>query len=117
MGSSRGGSGRNGAGGGSFFSTSCTTGGHAGGDAIPAASVARTIPTLSDPAGSSRCLSGRPLAEAARAVTSYHPPSGQVTLAIDDLGPGDEGEYACKAENPWGDTTCTLVDKATGLPH
>merc|ERR1711936_924798 len=52
---------------------------------------------------------GRPLAEAGRAVTSYHPPSGQVTLAIDDLGPGDEGEYACKAENPWGDTTCTLV--------
>ena len=33
----------------------------------------------------------------------------QVTLAIDDLGPGDEGEYACKAENPWGDTTCTLL--------
>ena len=32
-----------------------------------------------------------------------------MTLAIDDLGPGDEGEYACKAENPWGDTTCTLV--------
>merc|ERR1712126_284902 len=52
---------------------------------------------------------GRPLSEAGRAVTSYHPPSGQVTLAIDDLGPGDEGEYACKAENPWGDTTCTLV--------
>ena len=76
-------------------------------------------------------MQGRPLAEAGRAVTSYHPPSGQVTanhnnhpnlptyngtltntqvtLAIDDLGPGDEGEYACKAENPWGDTTCTLL--------
>ena len=39
----------------------------------------------------------------------HHRHHHQVTLAIDDLGPGDEGEYACKAENPWGDTTCTLV--------
>ena len=39
----------------------------------------------------------------------HHRHHHQVTLAIDDLGPGDEGEYACKAENPWGDTTCTLL--------
>ena len=33
--------------------------------------------------------------------------------AIDDLGPGDEGEYTCTAENPWGDTTCSLVVATT----
>ena len=26
-----------------------------------------------------------------------------------DLGPGDEGDYQCRADNPYGDSTCTIT--------
>ena len=41
-------------------------------------------------------------------MISYDPESGRVRLVIADMGPGDEGTYACTAENEWGDSTCSL---------
>ena len=41
--------------------------------------------------------------------TKYDEKTGKVTLVIDDLGPGDEGQYECRADNPYGDSTCTIM--------
>ena len=42
-------------------------------------------------------------------VTKYDEKSGKVTLVIENLGPGDEGQYECRADNPYGDSTCTIA--------
>merc|ERR1711936_1349975 len=42
-------------------------------------------------------------------VTKYDENTGHVTLVIQDLGPGDEGQYECRADNPYGDSTCTIT--------
>ena len=39
----------------------------------------------------------------------YDETSGRVSLVIPDLGPGDEGDYQCRADNPYGDSTCTIT--------
>jgi titin len=39
---------------------------------------------------------------------SYDPESGRVSLLIRNLGPGDEGTYACTVSNAYGSTTATL---------
>ena len=50
--------------------------------------------------------------------TKYDEKTGKVTLVIDDLGPGDEGQYECRADNPYGDSTCTImVSKQSRLCH
>ena len=41
--------------------------------------------------------------------TKYDEKTGKVTLVIDDLGPGDEGQYECRVDNPYGDSTCTIM--------
>ena len=38
----------------------------------------------------------------------YEPSSGQITLQIRDLGPGDEGQYSCTVSNDYGSVTATL---------
>ena len=38
----------------------------------------------------------------------YDPQSGQITLQIRDLGPGDEGQYSCTASNDYGSVTAHL---------
>ncbi len=38
----------------------------------------------------------------------YEAESGQITLTIRDLGPGDEGQYSCTASNDYGSLTATL---------
>ena len=38
----------------------------------------------------------------------YEPASGQITLQIRDLGPGDEGQYSCTVSNDYGSVTATL---------
>ena len=45
-------------------------------------------------------------------VTKYDEKSGKVTLVIENLGPGDEGQYMCRADNPYGDSTCTIAVRA-----
>ena len=44
--------------------------------------------------------------------TWYDEKSGRVVLLIRDLGPGDEGDYQCRADNPYGDSTCTITVSA-----
>ena len=41
--------------------------------------------------------------------TWYDEDTGRVCLVIPDLGPGDEGDYMCRADNPYGDSTCTIT--------
>ena len=41
--------------------------------------------------------------------TWYDEKTGRVVLLIQDLGPGDEGDYQCRADNPYGDSTCTIT--------
>ena len=41
--------------------------------------------------------------------TWYDEKTGRVVLLIEDLGPGDEGDYQCRADNPYGDSTCTIT--------
>ena len=41
--------------------------------------------------------------------TWYDEKTGRVCLVIEDLGPGDEGDYQCRADNPYGDSTCTIT--------
>ena len=48
-------------------------------------------------------------------VTKYDEKSGKVTLVIENLGPGDEGQYMCRADNPYGDSTCTIAVRAALL--
>ncbi len=38
----------------------------------------------------------------------YDENSGQVSLLIRGIGPGDEGEYTCTALNPYGEAICTV---------
>jgi len=54
---------------------------------------------------------GHPLeaGDRARAKTHYDEQTGRVCLVIPDLGPGDEGDYMCRADNPYGDSTCTIT--------
>merc|ERR1719193_1949393 len=56
-------------------------------------------------------LKGKPLDDKAMfgKVTKYDEKSGKVTLVIENLGPGDEGQYECRADNPYGDSTCTIA--------
>ena len=44
----------------------------------------------------------------------YDETSGRVSLVIPDLGPGDEGVYQCRADNPYGDSTCTITVRSAG---
>ena len=38
----------------------------------------------------------------------YDEHSGIVSLTIQAIGPGDEGEYTCTALNPYGEAICTV---------
>ena len=39
----------------------------------------------------------------------YHnPQTGEVSMTIIEIGPGDEGLYSCTAKNPYGEVTATL---------
>ena len=38
----------------------------------------------------------------------YDQNSGEVSLKIKNIGPGDEGAYSCTISNPYGHTTATL---------
>ena len=51
---------------------------------------------------------GQPLSASEKFVMSYDPESGNISLLIRDLGPGDEGQYSCTVSNPYGGTTATL---------
>ena len=41
--------------------------------------------------------------------TNYDETTGRVRLVIENLGPGDEGQYECRADNQYGDSTCSIL--------
>ena len=45
---------------------------------------------------------GSPLRESQKIRMSYDDRTGTVTLQINQIGPGDEGEYTCHAKNQYG---------------
>lgn len=45
---------------------------------------------------------GAPLLESWKIRMSYDDKTGTVTLQINQIGPGDEGEYTCSAKNQYG---------------
>ena len=45
----------------------------------------------------------------------YDPQSGKVSLLIQRIGPGDEGEYTCTAINRLGEAICTVYIQPEGL--
>lgn len=46
---------------------------------------------------------GVPLLESRKIRMSYDNNTGVVTLQINQIGPGDEGEYTCSAKNQYGE--------------
>ena len=42
-------------------------------------------------------------------MTKHDQKSGKVTLVVENVGPGDEGQYESRADNPYGDSTCTIL--------
>merc|ERR1719320_492244 len=67
------------------------------------------VPLVHPPEWAAVELVGSSNKEQACAVTKYDEKSGKVTLVIENLGPGDEGQYECRADNPYGDSTCTIA--------
>ena len=40
--------------------------------------------------------------------------TGEVSLLISRIGPGDEGEYTCMATNQYGEAVCTVYIQPEG---
>lgn len=55
-----------------------------------------------------------PLVECNKYSLSYDEKSGEVTLLIKQIGPGDEGEYTCTARNQYGEAICSVYIQPEG---
>ena len=44
----------------------------------------------------------------------YDEHTGKVSLLISIIGPGDEGEYTCRATNQYGEAVCTVYIQPEG---
>jgi len=51
---------------------------------------------------------GKSLPSSEKYELHYDPSSGDVSLTIRNLGPGDEGEYCCTISNAYGSVSATL---------
>ncbi|XP_018337981.1 PREDICTED: titin isoform X9 [Trachymyrmex septentrionalis] len=58
---------------------------------------------------------GMPLLESRKIRMSYNENSGIVTLQINQIGPGDEGEYTCNAKNQYGEAICSVYIQPEGF--
>lgn len=58
---------------------------------------------------------GAPLIASNKYQMTYNPATGDVTLLIRKIGPGDEGEYTCKAVNRVGEAICSVFIQPEGL--
>lgn len=58
---------------------------------------------------------GAPLVESNKYHMTYNPQSGYVSLLIRKIGPGDEGEYTCKAVNRVGEAICSVFIQPEGV--
>lgn len=60
---------------------------------------------------------GAPLSETSKYKMSYNELNGTVTLLINQIGPGDEGEYTCSAKNQYGEAICSVFIQPEGMPQ
>lgn len=44
----------------------------------------------------------------------YEQQTGNVSLLINNIGPGDEGEYTCLARNQYGEAICSVYIQPEG---
>lgn len=58
---------------------------------------------------------GAPLVSSNKYQLSYNERTGDVTLQINQIGPGDEGEYVCTATNQYGEAVCSVFIQPEGL--
>ncbi|KAK0090259.1 hypothetical protein PV325_001954 [Microctonus aethiopoides] len=56
-----------------------------------------------------------PLRESQKIRMSYDDRTGNVTLQINQIGPGDEGEYTCNARNQYGEAICSVYIQPEGF--
>lgn len=59
---------------------------------------------------------GAPLFDSPKYKMTYNQTSGDVTLTINQIGPGDEGEYTCRARNAVGEAICSVFIQPEGFP-
>ncbi|XP_023947919.2 titin [Bicyclus anynana] len=58
-----------------------------------------------------------PLVECNKYSMSYDERTGDVSLLIKQIGPGDEGEYTCTARNQYGEAICSVYIQPEGAPQ
>uniref|UniRef100_A0A1I8N5F2 Ig-like domain-containing protein n=2 Tax=Musca domestica TaxID=7370 RepID=A0A1I8N5F2_MUSDO len=59
---------------------------------------------------------GAPLLESQKFRMNYNEATGEVSLLINQIGPGDEGEYTCTARNQYGEAICSVYIQPEGAP-
>lgn len=59
---------------------------------------------------------GLPMIESGKYRMSYNEHTGDVSLLINQIGPGDEGEYTCTARNNYGEAICSVFIQPEGAP-
>lgn len=57
-----------------------------------------------------------PLLDSNKYRMSYNQTTGEVSLLINQIGPGDEGEYTCRARNAVGEAICSVFIQPEGFP-
>lgn len=57
---------------------------------------------------------GAPLLESQKYRMGYNEATGDVSLLINQIGPGDEGEYTCTARNQYGEAICSVFIQPEG---
>jgi len=45
----------------------------------------------------------------------YDEQTGKILLQINQIGPGDEGDYVCVATNSYGQAVCTVSIQPEGI--
>lgn len=58
---------------------------------------------------------GAPLFDSQKYKMTYNHTTGDVTLTINQIGPGDEGEYTCRARNAVGEAICSVFIQPEGF--
>lgn len=56
-----------------------------------------------------------PLFDSQKYRMTYNQTTGDVTLMINQIGPGDEGEYTCRARNAVGEAICSVFIQPEGF--
>lgn len=58
---------------------------------------------------------GAPLLSSQKHKLTYNESTGDVTFQINQIGPGDEGEYVCNAKNQYGAAICSVYISPEGM--